>query len=453
MSTSSTLAIRFGTGLSPTQPPPPDAASLRAALAGPDRMAERFPIAGFDRLIPLAAEYTAAFKERRTGTEAAETRFKAARRALEAANHASLKARLLRGVLTPDGFRERLDWFWADHFTVAARNFQQTPRPSAYAEAAIRPHVAGRFRTLLRHAATHPVMLAYLDQDRSVGPASKAGLKRDSGINENLAREILELHTLGVGAAYTQGDVTEFAELLTGLGINGNGGFVFRPNWAEPGAELVLGRRYGGREAMLDDIFAALDDIADHPATAAHISRKLAVHFVADAPDPDLVGAMTDAWLASGGDLARVYGAMLAHPVALAPERTKVRQPWEYIVAALRALGTGEARIAGFDRGSIRDGILRPLARMGQPYQASPGPDGWPEEAEAWITPPALAERIDWAMKVKRLHGDALPGPADLIAAALGDTAPEALTAAVRMAESRRSAVGLVLASAEFNRR
>ncbi len=217
---------------------------------------------------------------------------------------------------------------------------------------------------------------------------------------------------------------------------------------------MVLGQSYGGaRPAALDEVFAALDDIALHPATAAHIARKLAVHFVSDTPDPGLVADLAAAYRASDSALMPVYEALLAHPSAWALPHVKARQPWDFVVASLRALGTSEDRLRGLSYGDLRKGIRQPLARMGQPFQAPPGPDGWPEQGEAWITPPALAERIGWAMALAREAAPALPDPRAFVDAALGGTASAALIAAVRGSESREAAVGLVLASAEFNRR
>lgn len=454
MPTATLAAIRFGTGLSPDHPPLADAGAMIAALAAPDEAGSRFPVAGLAEFWPLLAEYGAARRARKQKDEGGEARFQAAAAAIVEAKNAGLRARLMRAVHTSDGFRERLTWFWADHFTVRAKSVRFRPGPATYVEDAIRPHLTGRFADMLRAAAIHPVMLSYLDQDSSLGPMSEAGLSGRGGLNENLAREILELHTMGVGARFTQDDVTQFAELLTGLSFTVKDGFRFRPNWAEPGAEQVLGKRYGGKgEAKAKDIFAALDDIARAPATAAHLARKLAVHFVSDTPDPGLVAAMTHAYMAHDGDLMSVYEAMLSHPAAWEAPGAKARQPFEFIAAALRALGTREERLAGLKAGEINRLILRPLTRMGQPYEEPPGPDGWPEEAAAWITPPALAERISWAMNVEALHDAPLPRPRTFVETALGPHAPDDLAAAVRMAESKRAGVGLVLASPAFNRR
>ncbi|GKY87787.1 DUF1800 domain-containing protein [Sinisalibacter aestuarii] len=454
MSSATIAAIRFGYGLSAGQPAPGDAGALSAALAAPDAMAARFPVTGMAGVFPLIREYNQARRASRQDEPGGEDRFQAARRNLRLTMLEGLRAQLMRAVLAPDGMRERLHAFWSDHFTVRAKGVRFIAAPSAFAEDAIRPHITGSFPAMLRAAVTHPAMLAYLDQNRSIGPDSPAGQRQGAGLNENLAREVLELHTLGVDGGYAQGDVTQFAELLTGLTFDVQEGFLFRPRWAEPGAETVLGTRYGGAErARLDEVFAALDDIALHPATARHLARKLAVHFVSDRPDPDLVATLAAAYTAGGGALMPVYEALLAHPAAWVLPFAKARQPWDFMVASLRALGATEAALAGLGYPELRKGIRQPLAHMGQPYQAPPGPDGWPEEAEAWITPPALAERIGWAMALAGEYSAALPDPRAFVETALGGTASETLLGAVRAAESREAAVALVLASAEFNRR
>ncbi len=184
-----------------------------------------------------------------------------------------------RAIASRTGFRERLVAFWTDHFTVAANGPVLSALVPDLVENAIRPHVGGRFGDMLEAVTLHPAMLIYLNQVQSAGPNSVAGKRRGKGLNENLAREVLELHTLGVGAGYTQDDVRQLAELLTGLSVD-KSGFTFRSRIAEPGAEVVLGKRYGGGEASLGDIRAVLADIAVHPDTARHLARKLIVHFV-----------------------------------------------------------------------------------------------------------------------------------------------------------------------------
>ncbi|MBL9051058.1 MAG: DUF1800 domain-containing protein [Tabrizicola sp.] len=433
------IAIRFGYGL-PANASAPE--GLIANLAGPDLAASDWP----GNTLAEVALAAAAYREARQARD--EGAIKAARHALDDLALRGLKTSFARAVGSPDAFRERLVAFWADHFTVAARNRQEAPFPGVLIDEAIRPHVTARFADMLRAVTTHPAMLIYLNQEASFGPGSPKGKRQKKGLNENLARELLELHTLGVGADYAQTDVRELAELLTGLAV-GPEGFVFDAKRAEPGAETVLGVRYDGKG--MAPIHAVLDDLAARPETAAHLARKLAVHFVADAPDPALVADLEDVFRATGGDLKAVSQALLTHPKA--GQGTKARQPFDFMVAAFRALGvTSETILAAAPR-DVRRLILNPLQAMGQPFRQAPGPDGWPEAAAAWITPQGLAARIDWAMAAPQRLVRPLPDPRDFLRTALGKRAGERLTWAVGAAESARDGVGLVLASPEFNRR
>ncbi len=251
-----------------------------------------------------------------------------------------------RALSARDGLRERLVWFWADHFTTVARKRIDKAFPSALIEDAIRPHVMGRFSDMLQAVTLHPAMLVYLDQVISVGPNSPAGLRRGRGLNENLARELIELHTLGVGAVYAQDDVRQMAELLTGLVFKPEVGQGFEPNWVEPGSETVLGISYEGEGE--EPILRALGDLALRPETARHIARKLAVHFISDTPDEDLVDALNGAFVASGGELAAVYTALVSHPSAWEKPMQKARQPFDFMVSALRALALGHAMCCTF---------------------------------------------------------------------------------------------------------
>jgi uncharacterized protein (DUF1800 family) len=304
---------------------------------------------------------------------------------------------------------------------------------------------------MLRAVVQHPAMLVYLDQAGSFGPNSPAGRDRDRGMNENLAREILELHTLGVDAAYSQEDVRAFAELLTGLS-HGPEGFVFRARRAEPGAETVLGRRYGDGSADLAPVLQALDDMAAHPATARHLARKLVVHFLGVPAPDDLVATMAAAYLDADTDLRALYDALLADPRAWAPPFAKARTPFEFLVAALRAGGVAPAEITALADGAVQRTILRPLAEMGQPLWRATGPDGWPEAPEAWITPAGLAARLRWSQGfAERVLTDT--DPRAFLDTALGDAASPGLRFAVAGAEQRREGLVLVLASPEFNRR
>ncbi|MEX1662618.1 DUF1800 family protein [Thioclava sp. 15-R06ZXC-3] len=452
---STIAAIHFGYGLSPDQPAPRDAQALRSQLDEPDSAAVRWPLRGTEFMRQQMRDMYAAQKAQREGDQTAQTRIRATRDILNTQVLNGLRAQLARASLSPQGFRERLHYFWCDHFTVTAKNTVTATAPDAFAKEAIRPHLTGTFAQMLRAAVTHPAMLMYLDQTRSIGPQSAFAQKRKKvGLNENLGREVLELHTLGVSATYTQTDVREFSKLLTGLGFNAQQGFAFHPNWAQPGAELVLGRHYGGETpAKLSDIYAALDDIALSPATAHHLAHKLAVHFVADQPDPDLVAHIASAYSAHNSDLRATYAAMLEHPAAWVPLGGKARQPWDFIAASLRAINPPAALIDSLDDKKTRSRFYAPLRAMGQPNHKPLGPNGWAEDATAWITPQALATRINWSMRMAALHERHLPDPRQFVQTALGDAASPTLVQAAARAESKRKGIGLVLASANFNRR
>ncbi|HVG47146.1 MAG TPA: DUF1800 domain-containing protein [Rubellimicrobium sp.] len=450
-------AIRFGTGLSPRVAPPQGIAEIMERLRGPDQAAREWPIAAYGSILPQVTDYFTTQFASNHGTAAeraaADERLEGMRQQKRAATKADFRATLARMATSSDGLRERLALFWADHFTVVGKNNDNdwAPYVSSYVEDAIRPHVAGRFRDMLVAVTTHPMMLHYLDQDRSMGPESVAGRERGKGLNENLARELLELHTLGVGGPYGQDDVRELAKLLTGLTLD-RGAMAFRPRWVEPGPKTVLGRVYPESEG-LESVEAVLGDLAGHPITAEHIARKLAVHFVADEPDADLVSALRTAFLDTGGDLAAVTEALVSHPAAWTPERRKVRQPVEFLAASLRALGVSGAWIAGRARKETDDLFLEPMAEMGQPWQQAGGPNGWPEEAEAWVTPQGVAARINWAMtRPERLVAE-LPDPRVFVETALGPNVSEAVATAAHAAERPDEGIGLVLASAEFQRR
>jgi len=447
-------AIRFGTGLPLAEDAPVTPDAMLAALAGPDRAAKVWPAPGLTVALPLLAAVDAARqKERQTkGSDAAFQERRAALQAVLGGWISGTRATLARSIAAKDGFRERLVRFWADHFTTVARNGRERMLPLTLVEDAIRPQLNRRFSDLVQAVTLHPAMLIYLDQTSSVGPGSVVGQRKKQGLNENLGRELIELHTLGIGADYSQTDVREMAELLTGLTFDPAKGFIFRPGWAEPGAETVLNRTFGGEG--LKPVRAALEMLATRPETARHIAMKLAVHFVSDTPDDSLMAAMERSFLDTDGDLPMVYAAMLDHPAAWAPLGGKVRQPYDFVTAGLKALGATAPQMLNMPWGRLSKLAIAPQAAMGQAFLSPGGPNGWPEEAEAWITPPGLAVRIIWSMDVpQQLLGKKFPDPARFTERVLGDAAGEALTWAVTRAETRREAVGLVLASPDFNRR
>lgn len=444
----SLIAFRFGYGLplAPDAPVTPEA--MLAALAGPDDMAARFPIASFDWQQERVGEYARNKKTAKTDAEA-KARQTELDSELNREGYRALRASIARAVDASDGFRERLLAFWADHFTVSGGKAQALT-PYTFAEDALRPHLGGKFGVMLSAVVHHPGMLLYLDQTRSAGPNSSKVKRRGGGLNENLARELLELHTMGVGADYSQTDVRQLAELLTGLTYDARRGYSFAGNLAEPGPEEIMGKTYGGKGEA--PIRAFLADLAMNPATARHIARKLAVHFISDTPDEGMVEEMAQVWQQSGGALSEVYGAMLRHPAAFAGPASKARQPWDFLIAALRGLGVSGKDVMKWPRDQLIEAIIVPLRAMGQSWKTPPGPDGWPEDIESWITPQALAERIGWAMRWPAVLAP-LPDPKALAETALGDRASAATMWAVVRAESLAEGVGIVFSSPEFNRR
>ncbi|MEL6645967.1 MAG: DUF1800 domain-containing protein [Pseudomonadota bacterium] len=450
ISTETLSAIRFGYGPG-GRDVPPDAATHIARLKRGDRMVGRYPTPDLEAAIALGEDHRKARKAAQDG--GSDRGRRQAQVKLGEMFGSALMAGFARIAETDDPLRERLTWFWADHFTAVPTNAVTRAVVPDYIDSAIRPHVTGRFSDMLVAVVTHPLMLIYLDQIASVGPNSPVGQRRGRGLNENLAREVLELHTLGVEGPYSQRDVTQLAELFTGLSGQQGKGFVFRQGIVEPGAETVLGRQYGGGRPSLAPIRAVLADLAVHPATAAHVSRKLAVHFVADEPDPALVAAMEAAWLETGGDLMAVTQAMLEHPAVWEAPLTKVRQPHDFFGATLTALGISGDELMAVPVRDARRNFIRPLRDMGQPFMTAPGPDGWPETAEHWVTPLGLANRIVWAFEAARHVADRAGDTGAFVTRALGDAASDRLRWAAGVAETREEALALVLASPEFNRR
>jgi uncharacterized protein (DUF1800 family) len=374
-------------------------------------------------------------------------------------------ARVQLAAATPASFRERWTLFWTNHFTVAANKLQTATVVGPYEAEAIRPHVFGRFIQLLGAVETHPAMMLYLDQVQSVGPnsqlAQRAGqvrrgvgarlqpvANRNLGLNENLAREIMELHTVGVNGGYAQADVTEFARAMTGLSIGGFrgpdgeiGAPVFRDLAHEPGERMVMGVRYTQRGK--DQSAAILADLAEKPQTARFICTKLARHFVADDPPPALVARLVKAWTGSEGDLGRVAEALIEAPEAWAAQPAKFKTPYEFIVSSYRAAG---AQPQAFGQvGPI-------LTALGQKPFNPGSPKGWSEEADTWAAPDGIVKRMQFA---QGFAAQAVQGrdPKALAADALGARLTPATATAIARSESRPEGFALLLMSPEFQRR
>jgi uncharacterized protein (DUF1800 family) len=362
---------------------------------------------------------------------------------------AEAAARLARACAAPVGFLERLVAFWSNHFCISvAKSNIGRACAGAFEREAIRPYVTGRFADMLRAVEQHPGMLNFLDNAQSVGPDSRAGQNRKRGLNENLAREILELHTMGVGSGYSQNDVTQLAQVLTGWTIVGRegklgepGAFAFNANAHEPGPARLLGRVYS--QDGLAQGEAALADIARQGATAAHIAKKFARHFVADDPDPALVARLAKVFRDSEGDLGALARALIEDEAAWSAPATKIRNPWEVVVAAQRAFN----RPAG-DAGPA----LNAMNLLGMPLWQPGGPNGFPDDSAAWASPEGMKMRLELASQFARQTKDA-PAPAALIDDILGPTVSPETRSAVLRAESREQAFALLIMSPEFQRR
>lgn len=375
---------------------------------------------------------------------------------------AQVLARAQSAALTPRPFAERLVHFWTNHFAISADKGAIFGLAGTLENEAIRPRVNGRFVDLLTAVEQHPAMIAFLDNQYSVGtdsPAAQSAArrmpfsnlpKRQFGINENLAREILELHTLGVNGGYTQHDVTSFAQIITGWSIGGGRGrlaggqpgrFFFRDNLHEPGTKIFLGKRYA--EEGRDQGEAVLKDLARHPATARFIATKLARHFVADEPPAATVQRIARAFLKSDGDLPQVYAALIESPEAWDAKPRKFKTPEDLVFSTLRAFDASPSQ---------PQEIIRSFDFLGQRQYTPGSPAGWPDIAKGWDGSDALMHRVLWASRVAERY-DRGVNPIDLAASSLGGFARPETLSALRRAASGPQALALLLLSPEFQRR
>jgi uncharacterized protein (DUF1800 family) len=459
MSSAAIALHRFGLGAGPDTPAPADP--------------RRWLLEQFDRYQPVPPAWAGSWRG-----PGQVTRLLAAQRAArqdqdpqqrqaalqayrrEARDHylEAVGARTQAALQSDTPFVERLVHFWANHFAVSIDKAAVLGLAGAFEADAIRPHVLGRFEDLLLAAVRHPAMLLFLDQANSIGPDSPAGRRsaargegRTRGLNENLAREILELHTLGVRSGYTQADVTEFARALTGWSVagapgpapedGGASGFQFRPLLHEPGVRTLLGRHYGqpGEAQAL----AILRELAAAPATAAHVATKLARHVAGDEPPQPLVQALADAFLRSGGHLPTVYRELVESPAAWEPARATFKSPWDWALSAARALGRRE--MPGFQMAAL-------MNQLGQPVWRPGSPAGWDDGGSAWAAPDALLRRVEVAQRLASQVGDAIDARA-LAERVLPGAVGEATRTALARADSPGTGLALLLVAPEFLRR
>lgn len=377
---------------------------------------------------------------------------------------AAADARTDAAIASETPFAERLVHFWANHLAVSIDKQPVLALAGDYEFMAIRPNIMGKFSELLTAAVLHPAMLLYLDQAQSIGPnspmAARVAARRNKelGLNENLAREILELHTLGVRSVYDQNDVTEFARALTGHTVGGmargpmqrlmsqngkDGDTQFFAAMHEPGERKIIGRQYsqqGSGQAR-----AILSDLATHPATAKHIATKLAQHFVADAPPASLVTRLEKSFLDSGGDLPKLYLALIDSPEAWGPSQAKFKSPWDWMVSSLRALDIRE--LANRNRQTVAM-----FTQMGQPIWKPGSPAGYSDTTESWAGGAALMRRVEIANRLAERSANRVDART-LAPLIMPGQLTKTTIESIARAESPSQGLALMLLSPEFLRR
>ncbi|GLK57695.1 uncharacterized protein (DUF1800 family) [Methylopila capsulata] len=347
---------------------------------------------------------------------------------------------------SPCPYQERLALYWGNHFTVAAVKGKVAITVGPFQREVVRPNVVGSFHDMLVASTTHPSMIFYLDNERSIGPKSKVGQRGKRGINENLAREVLELHTLGADGGYTQADVTSFANVLSGWTVDLNpesdacGTTVFKEAWHEPGAKTVLGKRYA--DDGEGQLRAILKDLAEHPSTARHVSRRFARAFVADEASPALLAALERSFEDTGGDLKALARTLARHDEAWTAQPAKLRPPIEFVASVARLLGATPRPPVPYVA----------LVAMGQPYLTAPSPKGWSDDDDAWATSDGIKTRLDWAQDLSARHADRL-NMKQLVDTQLAGLLSDETRTAVLRGESQEQALTLLLLSPDFQRR
>jgi len=421
-------------------------AALLAELDDPRAALLRRPALGTTP--ELLAEYQTFQRRRRAARQAGTAGMDEMRQGAPASVlRAELGAKLNKIGAAELGLVERLVGFWSNHFAIEADAAGPVRTlAGAFEREAIRPHVLGRFADLLGAATKHPAMLVYLNNARSVGPNSRAGHNREAGLNENHARELLELHTLGVDGGYSQADVTALAKVLTGWGYGAGrerarrqGRFFFRAQAHEPGPQTVLGVAYA--QEGVEQGEAVLAALAHSPMTARHIATKLATHFVADTPPPELVAALAQVFVQTDGDLGAVSRALVAHPLAWSTPLGKFRTPQDFVWAAIRAL----------DFKAKPQLVSRALQTLGQPIWNPPAPNGFADTAATWLAPDAMTTRVEVAdLLAQEAQVD---DPRRLAEALFGPALAPATRQAIERAESPAQGLVLLLMSPQFLRR
>ncbi|MEH0166274.1 DUF1800 domain-containing protein [Roseateles microcysteis] len=395
--------------LEPAKLAPPEALKARLAALDTQRLSQGELIGRYREATQanrVARREAAAMDGKADNAKVQEAQANARRELVRPVLAQAGQARLLRAIDSPAQLEEVLVEFWFNHFNVFAGKGPVSVLVGSYEREAIRPFVLGRFRDMLAATAKHPAMLIYLDNVQSVktgyqppGRQARANpnAQRLTGLNENYARELMELHTLGVDGGYSQRDVTELARMLTGWTVDyraaqrGTKGalFEFDPRRHDGGTKQWLGRTVTGNAQGEGEM--ALDVLASHPATARHLAFKLAQAFVSDQPPPALVQRLADRFLATQGDLKAVTQTLITSEEFWSREAygAKFKTPYQYVLSSLRALDVSTpADVAP---------LMQLLAQAGMPLYGSQTPDGYKNTAAAWMNPEALAQRVQFA--------------------------------------------------------
>lgn len=346
-------------------------------------------------------------------------------------------------VYSEHSIQWRLLDFFSNHFSVTAQNIPLTALSPTLEREAIAPNLFGLFEDMLVSVVQHPAMLLYLNNERSFGPNSKWG-KRGKGLNENLAREILELHTLGVQGGYEQQDVLELAKGITGWSIANvakapDQGFVFYSKGHEPGKRVLLGKVYQAQG--LEQGITMLKAVARHPSTRQHICRKLATHFISDQPSAELIQKLENTWSKTNGNIKAVMTTLIDAEESWSPSTEKFKSPRDFVLSTLRLLKPKKVNSRQF---------YQMLKQLGQaPFKAG-SPAGYPDTEADWLGANALMTRIDLATTIA---GRYKPNAEHLLSQSFADTVTEHTYLSVVRAESRHQAASLFLLSPEFQRR
>lgn len=380
--------------------------------------------------------------------ERLQQQMKALKTSANKAYRSYVRGTIEKALVEDVGINWRLLDFFSNHFSITANNRVLKGLAPSLEMEAIAPNLYSSFADMLVAVTQHPAMLLYLNNERSIGPNSKVGKRKTkSGINENLAREILELHTLGVRSGYQQNDVIELAKAITGWSLapakENKFGFRFNEKFHEPGKRTILQKSFSQRGIAKGE--AILRYLASRPETACFISTKLAKHFISDTPSQSLIESMQAAWLSSNGNIKSVIHAMIDHPSAWLTKQNKFKTPREFFISSLRASGAVKLPKK-----------LNPyysLNELGQlPFNAG-SPAGYKDDEANWLSPSSMLNRVDWSAQYANSWQHKVKAIPNLVTDLFDQNLTELSRNSILRAESKHQALTLLLMSPEFQRR